>query len=225
MRIECIKQSDSGNALIVFSGWSTGREYFDDDLFSKINDNILFVNCYTDLDDKNLFEAVCEFESISIVAWSFGVWVAGRFILNQKENLKFSQFIAVNGTLSPIDRKHGIHPAIAEKTLNSLQKGGYKSFLDAMGPEAYSAANPCSDNEERISELDLLIKTSQQLSAVEAVRFAPIQAYVGTLDRIMPAKAQVRSWQALGINPIELTEPHFSRSLFKQSFAALRNSQ
>ena len=108
----------SHRLLLLFGGWSAEHAWFDH--CAPAGYDLMTVCDYTsESTDSATLRRLESYEEICVVAWSFGVPVATRFIASHPA-LRFTTRIAVNGTITPVDDLTGIPTAIFEGTLASL---------------------------------------------------------------------------------------------------------
>ncbi len=177
--------------------------------------------------DEALLESYGE---ICVVAWSFGVPAAQRF-LRLHPGLPVTARVAVNGTLFPVDDHSGIPVAIFEGTLTGLSGATLTKFRRRMCGSSqafatFSLSAPLrTDIEELASELrairDLERPAADGLYLWDTV-------YISASDRIIPADNQRVAWEGHR-RVIEVDGPHLpdfemiiSRSLRDKTLIAER---
>lgn len=169
----------SHEAIVVFSGWAVASDVFDH--LSGPYD-VLFVSDYRDLDAD--LPDLSGYGQVSLIAWSFGVasyahWQQGR-------SDPFGRKVAVNGTLTPVNRATGVPPVAMSKTIEALSADAYQLFLTRV----FNARQP-------VAEIDTLSRRDE-LKAVAARGDAPIVAFdriwISSKDKIFPCAHQLRAW-------------------------------
>ena len=92
--------------LIFFGGWSMDHKFVQN--WEPDTHDILSVCDYTEPAPMvDLAEWASRYQTIDLVAWSLGVWMAA-FMLQHEDCSKLNEAVAVNGTLHPIDDRLGI---------------------------------------------------------------------------------------------------------------------
>ena len=162
-------------------------------------DVVMFYD-YNDLETD--FRIEKEYLETNIIAWSMGVMVAGvkRFPFNGK-------FVAINGTLKPIDPKYGIHPKIYDLTVESFNEINRNKFIKNM-----------FENEDIPNSLTVRSIESQKSELVALKNYAADIEYrsnkvlISNSDKIIPTKNQCAFW---GIEP-NLEGGHYPFFNFKK---------
>ncbi|GLQ18188.1 pimeloyl-ACP methyl esterase BioG family protein [Maritalea porphyrae] len=122
MNCQWIKQDNNKDVIVVFGGWAVG---FAPLAHLQGDYDILFVDDFRLLDAE--LPPLAQYDRRILVAFSFGVaayahWQAGRMDC-------FTAKIAINGSVTPVDRKTGIPPVIMQKTIDSLDIDSLQMFL------------------------------------------------------------------------------------------------
>ena len=198
--------------LLFFCGWSASPLLFHR-LEPEDDQDVWIVYDYRTLD----FPAdLTAYKSITLIAWSLGVWVAEQLLCNRKEQL-FEEKIAVNGTGCPIDDLEGIPEVIFQGTIENLNADGLARFNRRMcGSKAvlqqYNLVEPRLQ-EDVAEELKCLYKSVIQS---EPVNFLWDAAWVGLSDRIFPVSNQLTHWKERGVKIHECETSHYSFYLWKR---------
>lgn len=138
-------------------------------------------------------DRLAAYREICVLAWSFGVPYAARFIASHAVTLPITRCVAVNGTLHPVDDTHGIPEAIFRGTLDNLDERNLTKFRRRMtgGGEAY-ARFAAMQPKRTIDSL------TEELRHVFADGPAPDPhfdtVYIAGADRIIPTANQRRAW-------------------------------
>ena len=84
-------------------------------------------------DYRNLtFDAdLSAYQSVTLVAWSLGVWVAEQLFADES-SVHWERKIAINGTGYPVHDTEGIPEAIFRGTLENLTPDGIRRFNRRM---------------------------------------------------------------------------------------------
>ena len=136
--------------LIFFLGWSCDPESVKK--FTPAGWDLLLLYDYRNLElPKNFDTIVAPYEKCSVIAHSFGVWVAGYFMGSMP---KLTSAVAVCGTLLPVNDKFGISTRIFDFTLSAIQKGGIGEFNKRMcGSDIDSFTPSALDFEDQFDDL------------------------------------------------------------------------
>lgn len=158
------------------------------------------------LDNGEAFgDMLSDYGEIAVVAWSFGVPAASRFI-SEHPHLPITAKIAVNGTQHPIDNDLGIPQAIFQGTLDGLSEKSLTKFHLRMAGSG-SAYKSFADHlpERAIDELkDELIAISRSHSPI--IRWD--KAIIYNSDRIIPPANQLKGWEEEAFEIIQRPGAH-----------------
>lgn len=185
----------SGEAIVVFTGWAIAPDVFDHLTGAY---DILLVSDYRDLNAE--LPDLSAYEQVHLLAWSFGVasyahWQQGRSDL-------FTNKVAVNGTLTPVNRATGVPPVAMRKTFETLSPDAYQLFLT----RAFNARQP-------VAHIDVGARRDE-LRAIQARGDAPNVAFdrvwISSDDKICPAANQLRAWPVDVIRQIDASHVAFS---------------
>ena len=204
--------NNSKNLLLFFSGWG-----MDERPTSHLTtDRYDICTCfnYNSLDTDEA-ERWKPYDSITVVAWSMGVWAAEQVL--SKAGLPLRQAIAINGTPKPVDDELGIPVALAQITWDGLTPESLRRFYRRMlGSGSLlkqmeeSGQMPVIDFDERKEELRQII--AQQ--PYPETGFTWNKAVICTGDAIFPPTNLRAEWQGKA-EIIELDAPHYPFHLFK----------
>ena len=190
MQYHWLNKQNNNKLIIFFAGWS-----FDYKPFEFLNcDNYDVLMLY----DYNSFDIplnIPEYDKNYLISWSMGVFTA--YIL--RNNLpEFTQKIAINGTLLPVDNDFGIPERPFLLTLKHAKTGLGKKFYENIFQtqeefERYMR-NPLErpiDN--RVDELKSLYKKIK----AEKIDYQTYydKAIVSRFDKIIPPQNQINFWQ------------------------------
>ncbi len=193
--------------LIFFAGWGADETPFKGYCPPESD----FLICYDYRTPDFDISVLEEYGEINVVGWSMGVWVAaqtlGRWQERDKNLLKTSRSIAINGTMFPIDESKGIPPAIYRGTLDGLTEASLHKFLRRMCADGKSFREFLSVTPRRpLEELkEELIRIEKRYITSPPCSFRWTEAVAGSNDRIIPPENQVRSW-------LEVCSPHAGSS-------------
>jgi len=178
-------------AIVAFGGWAIGAAVFDH-LTGPYD--VLFASDYCDLDAD--LPDLSGYDRVSLVAWSFGIasyahWQQGR-------GDPFVRKVAVNGTLTPVNRATGVPPVAMAKTMQTLSPEAYQLFM----ARAFNAQQP-------EAQIDTCARRGE-LQMIETRGDAPDMAFdrvwISTADKIFPAANQIRAWPEEVVRKIQA--PH-----------------
>lgn len=190
--------------LLFFSGWGMDPTPFTHLANDRLD--VCFVHDYRQLAPFSL-DILSGYQQVHLVAWSMGVWVAGKFL--NSDDAKFATCTALGGTLNPIDTNRGIPPERYDNLITTFGQQTLEDFYQAM-----------FDNPADVARF-LAHQPRQSLPSLAEELQAFRQAYfhlgegtdlfsrrlVPKRDRIFSARNQIRAW---GKEKAEtLPWPHF----------------
>lgn len=189
MKVQWIRKRGAGTLLLLFDGWGMDSRHLSGWSEKLPGIDFLAVSDYTFPDLSGISDA-SGYGSCAVLAWSLGVWSFAASGLSEK--LPPGPRMALNGTLTPIDEKRGILPAVFYGTgENWLDERARKKFLLRMtGSDA-----PVSDRnpEDQKTELEAL---AERISGQPAPANPYGIAFCGKRDRIFPFPSQKRFWES-----------------------------
>ena len=185
-----IKKEGNRQLILVFGGWSVGKEFYSDLCFPEWD--TLLVNGYSDSDfDPNL---LAEYDSVALFAWSLGVFMASRLITD--ENVCMA--VAINGTEFPLSDNYGIPEKIFIGTAENLSTASLTKFQKRMAGKRF---NEVSDVLNELSDIDSLrnelLYIKNRFSESKSEKTNPLhwtRSYVYSDDLIFPAEVQKNFW-------------------------------
>jgi len=122
MKFEWVVQDNNKDVVVVFGGWAVGYaplQHLEGDF------DVLFVSDFRDIDAE--LPSLDRYESKVLVAYSFGVAAYAHWQLSHPD--LFTTKVAINGTVTPVDRQSGIPPVIMQKTIDALDPDSLQAFL------------------------------------------------------------------------------------------------
>ncbi len=148
------------------------------------------------------------YDSIFVIAWSLGVWVAANVVSSLE--LKIKKSIAINGTNAPISPTCGIPPDIFDTTLKNWNKrnrdkfnmrtlGGRSLFQEHKNKMGYRTP------EDQKNELTFLKKKTEEFALPV---FSFDFAFVGRKDLIFLHENQLNYWTGKA-SILETDWPHY----------------
>lgn len=122
MEAKWIKCSGSSELIVFFCGWG-----FDERCVAALDAGCYDVVVLYDYRSLNFsFNSLSSYDRVTVVAWSFGVWVAAKVIADG--SLIADEMLAINGTLTPVSETEGIPVRIFEGTLAGLSPAAIAKF-------------------------------------------------------------------------------------------------
>jgi pimeloyl-[acyl-carrier protein] methyl ester esterase len=179
MQWRWVQHTGANDLIVVFGGWALGPAPF-----AHLTGpyDVVLADDYRDLSQK--LPDVEGYQSVTLVAFSFGVAAYGHWQQGQPD--PFSRKVAINGTLSPIDRRCGIAPVVMQRTIDTLSHEAFQIFLER-----------CYNTPQSDTPLDVTTR-KQELRAVESRGTAPDvsfdRVWISDQDRIFLPANQQRAW-------------------------------
>lgn len=179
--------NNSKRLLLIFSGWGT-----DADTLKGVGiDGFDTIVVWDYNDDDFPLQKIDGYSEIILVAWSFGVFMAGRFIQKNRK-LPITLRIAVNGTLHPVHDNLGIPKRIFLLTLRRLNTETVANFWQRMcgtGPQHTPAERSVDELKSELSRIAALYETEGAPSA------SFDKVFVADSDVIIPTENQLNAWE------------------------------
>lgn len=200
MRAEGVSGRNSRLAL-VFLGWG-----MDGSVLPTVEMRGYDIACMSDYTVEDEIAGVEEYDEIVVVAWSFGVPAAARWIASHPR-LPVTARVAVAGTPWPVDNELGIPRDIFAGTLEGLDERRFAKFVRRCCADSATASRLLGALEPR--DIDSL---RRELMAIDSRGCEPTvmfdTAYVCADDRIIPPDNQRRVWSRRAWRTVELESPH-----------------
>ncbi len=213
MKTTWLRKEGAEELLLFFNGWGMDRRIgdhlLDESLSEGFDADILLCHDYRTLEpEPGVMSEASQYSRITIVAWSFGVWVAQHIELPPIERA-----IAINGTLHPVNAERGISPPVFQATLAAWSEKSRSRFNRRMcgSGEAYALFSgmlpdrSAADQQEELERLQEHFLTQGEAGGT-AWRFD--HAIIGGRDLVIPAVQQYRAWKGLPQTVIA-DMPHF----------------
>lgn len=193
MKQTFLRQEGLDRLTLVFGGWGTDGRLLDGFLPEPGADVLLCCDYRSQDFDVTL---LAPYRSIRLVAWSMGVWVAGRVLAGHP--LPWESRVALNGTPFPIDDARGIPVSVYEGTMRGFSDVVLAKFRRRMcgtadGLRCFMEHAPQRSVEELGEELRALHEAVLHSTSAPALHWDV--AVVGTRDRIFPPANQLAAWQ------------------------------
>jgi len=179
--------------ILFFNGWGVPRETFKflawDDFEVKI----------IDLEEKIDLEDLEKYETIDVIAWSFGVYNASKQLGNLKK-LSLNKVVAINGSTKAIHRRYGISPMIFDRTLKSLDIDTYLEFMKNTGLDILEV----KDEEVIKKYSDILAEFGEKYREIPSIFEYSL---ISTKDRIFTSRSLMNYYKDTEYKLIE--EEHY----------------
>ena len=202
-----INRQNAPELLLFFNGWGMDEKPFKHLETSK-NLDVLMVYDYTNLDNAHdLCKDFANYNSVHLVAWSLGVFVAAKVLAG----IKFASAKAINGTLMPIDENEGIAPIIFQGTIDSWSEVARMKFNRHMCGIEHNKQFKANAPERSIeSQKAELIALQEQITNNPVPENIFNQAIISLNDKIFTRHNQETHWQNARIPLTIIDEPHYS---------------
>lgn len=208
MKTKWLHKESNEKCIVFFNGWGCDENPF---LKMESNDYDVFM-CYDYKDilpPKELERLFSNYEEVTLIAWSLGVYVANMVCLQWKD--LFAKCMAINGTLQPIDNLKGIPPAIYQGTIDGLNERNLGKFWLRMCGNKSNFDNFKSEkpNRDLTDQKDELVKLQEivQNHYVDWNIFDSI--FLGGNDMIFPFENLKMAWEDNSAVTINDEAPHF----------------
>lgn len=200
---------DARSLTIFFAGWGSSPARFRDLLPACRKDLLLL----WDFDGAvGALPDLSRYETVDVVGWSLGVRIAADWVMESPVPVR--RFTAVAGTLTPIDRRLGIPPVVFDRTTDRFGEATLEGFLLNM-TGSVEAARTLRGTERSLESLGhelRLLRDTYRDAPFEGdlrTRVEEVFAFIPEADRIVPAAAQRRAWDSLGVTTVGTCEPHW----------------
>ncbi|MCM1077608.1 MAG: DUF452 family protein [Bacteroides sp.] len=198
--------ADSHRAILLFAGWGMDFRPFAD--VSLPGYRLIAVWDYRDPTfPPELMRELEEYDEIAVIAWSFGVPAATRFLQNYPQ-LPVTARIAVNGTMHPMDDSLGIPTDIFNGTLDNLSEKTLSKFhLRMCGSSSAYREFSTSLPQRNVEDL------RDELRAISTIPPTVVPqlwdcGVVSLSDRIIPPANQTRAWESEACEVVTIDGPH-----------------
>lgn len=200
------KDINNHDLILFFNGWG-----MDENPFSIVfpdNKDLLMFSDYGNSGDSE-FILGRKYRTVSLIAWSYGVWAAEHYNMNFP--CKIDSRTAINGTPFAFHDLYGIKKDIAMGTFENLSDKNVMKFFRRMfsertGFEKFEKNSPSRDIENIRNELQFILKNNIDFSE-NNIKWD--RAYISTSDRIFPPDGMARYWSELATETIKMECGHF----------------
>lgn len=199
MKYEYVCCNGSRRLILIYAGWAMDAAPFRG--LSRPGYDIAVLWDYRDFGLDWSFTG--RYVEICIVAWSLGVYAAA--VSTAPIQGKITKRIAVNGTLTPVDRRYGIPPVVFAGTADHLDERNLQKFYRRVcgsmaAYRAFSVNMPSRDIDGLVDELRMFL-TPPLFSMPVDKRWD--LAVICSDDAIFPPVNQWRAWQGTPIRMLE----------------------
>lgn len=211
MKTSWIRKEGAEELLLFFNGWGMdariGVHLFGESLPELTHDLLVCHDYRTVEPEPKVMEEISRYNHITIVAWSFGVWVVQQTTLPP-----VTKAIAINGTLYPVNAAKGISPEVFQATLSTWSEENRHRFNRRMCGSSevlglFSSMSPDRTAADQQEELALL-KEHVQASGTTSAAWSYDHAIIGGRDLVFPAQQQYLAWK--GVPQTVISDmPHF----------------
>lgn len=204
MKLELIIRNNSPRLLLVFTGWASDASFYNGVALPEGYD-FAVASDYRTTADAAQTDLIAGYDEVCVVAWSFGVPAATRFMLDNQQ-LRFTLRVAVNGTMTPVHDRLGIPEMIFHGTLDRLDTRNLSKFLRrvAGSSEVFATLPPASGYD--IGKLKDELRAIADLPPADSTEIWDI-VIISTADAIIPPDNQRHCWSS---HPFvrEIQAPH-----------------
>ena len=192
MQSNWLAKKKKSSCILFLAGWGMDTSPFRS--IPAVDHDLLIVYDYRLINPSDIIKQVETYVSLHLVAWSMGVWIAGKFFIPFRD--RFTSTTAINGTLNPIDDQFGIPPEPFDEMVRSFSPQVLEKFYRDMfdqpdNAERFLNTRPNRPLESIASELQTFRQNYNELGPGEDIFTSKI---VGSRDRIFQARSQLRSW-------------------------------
>lgn len=191
MKTKFIQKNNTDKVILFFNGWGMDEKVIEH-IDSKGFDVCVFQ--HYDKDFSVDIAALSSYNEIYLVAWSMGVWAAGKSLLNR--GLKIKKSIAINGTLNPVDDHFGIPVNVFQGTIKHFSEINKQKFdrrmLDSIfDVEKYKNIGIQRSIGSQLTELKAIFEQAKD----SEIDFHFDKAVIGNRDLIFPTLNQIEFWE------------------------------
>lgn len=192
MKLEHISQKNAPRLLLVFSGWASDASFFAGTVPPPGYD-FAVASDYRMPASAAQTEQIAGYSEVCLIAWSFGVPAANRFMLDNP-HIRFTLRLAINGTLVPVDDLLGIPEEIFRGTLEHLDTRNLSKFMRREAGSASAAASLPGAETFDISALKDELKAIAALPRAKNSTAGWDSVIISSRDAIIPPENQRRFW-------------------------------
>ena len=196
MQYKWLNKQNNKNLIVFFNGWGMDENIVNN-LDSENYDVLTFFD-YRTFEVPNI--DFSKYEKKYLIAWSMGVFVCNYFYEKLE---KFNRYIAINGTLKPIDDDFGIPIKAYNLTIDNFNELTCSKFMKKIS-SVIDLKNYCTRNIEELKQ-ELIAIRDLQLNKF----FNFNKAIISKNDRIFPYKNMLSFWENTNASITELDASHY----------------
>ena len=202
MKIQWLIKNNNKDLIVFFNGWGMDEKV----VSHLVSDNydVLMLCDYRAFELENFDFSM--YSKKILIAWSMGVYVCN----NYKEFKSFDKFIAINGTLKPIDDEFGIPSMIYNLTVDNFNELSCSKFMKKITTNI-DLKDYCSRS---IEELKNELISIRDLNVENYFDFD--KAIISSKDRIIPTKNQLNYWQNTNVEILQVDGAHYIFDMYKK---------
>lgn len=215
-------QQPTEQAVLFFNGWGMDERCIPKSFKSNSKQDVVVVYDYQDMHySKELHQQLFSYKSVTLIAWSFGVWAASQcYAKTALREIKLTKKYAINGTPVGIDSAYGVAPRMVEMTVKTLSESsllrfyrnmfeddeGYQEFLEKRMP-----SRKFEGIKSELIYLQRTIKTSHEEKLNTQNSCVYDAAIIGRKDRIFTSRSTRAYYQKHSAKTLiqEVDGPHF----------------
>ncbi|OVE76081.1 hypothetical protein BVX97_02315 [bacterium E08(2017)] len=206
MKTEWLIKDNHDDLLIFFAGWGMDAEPFRNIGTGRFD--VIICYDYHDINlPSDLTEACPHYESVWLLAWSFGVCVAAHSC----SDLKTDKAIALNGTLHTAHDDYGIPLDLFDKTIEALDEENLMKFYRRMCRNLYK---PFLSHQPKRDLRDLDEELRKLRAMPPAAKNIFDHAVVTQTDSIIPQDNQLEFWKTQSVSVTQIEGNHFPFYLY-----------
>ncbi|MCM1490257.1 MAG: DUF452 family protein [Muribaculum sp.] len=202
MKLEFIKRGAATRLILIFAGWSTNRQFYEDCVVDGWDTAVI-----SDYRDMTLPDIPCQYGTIYVFAYSLGVWAASITPIDAAVR------VAIFGTGTPVSDQYGIPKSIFIGTADNLTDTTLKKFHSRMSGNKQQYE---TDRDKLPENPDIAILKEELYAIAENAEKQAAsdhkwhRAYISMEDRIIPTANQQKYWEKFdNTEIIELESPHY----------------
>ena len=195
MNYSWLNKQNNSNLILFFNGWGMSPAIVEH--MNCGSYDVLEFHDYTSPHlDFDLKEIVSSYDSVSLIAWSLGVWAAAELLSDSDISIKHA--VAVNGTLEPISDEYGLSPDIFQGTIDNWSEKSQFAFNRRMCRDkkemelvlANQSARSIESQKEELIALKQRIENNNDISVFLPFNIALVSIY----DKIFLPERQQNYW-------------------------------
>ena len=219
MKTAWLRKEGAEELLVFFNGWGMDHRIaawlLRESLSAGFSLDMLACYDYHTLGtEEGFMNGISRYSSITVVAWSFGVWAA-----QHTELPPIGRAIAINGTLHPVDAGMGIPPEVFQATLSTYSDENRHRFNRRMcgtreALELFSCIAPERETSDQLTELLGLQEHMMNRTIQRGAVWQYNHAVIGGRDCVFPPQHQLHAWEGVP-QTVVADMPHFPFFYFR----------